>query len=282
MSGMRKLINIVEATVAEAPELDEKYTRDNVYLKQYMQKGEFDPYRHWNDVCNWLARNGYLEEASEAAGHEIHDEEQLQEEDPEIFYKLPEDLQSRSAEDVVEELLQHDPAEAPTWAHMQSKGKTLLPRTTWLVHFTDHPYDIAAQGFTIGIDQMDKLGLTTWFKNDGWDKKEGGYNFAFTAQSRYASNAANKGSYGQCAVLFQNSGVHAYHHGDEEDQVMFWGADVSPQDIVVLYRASKRDDWNVKSRYRLRNGETTLFTGDFESCVKWVIQNATQYRRKLK
>jgi len=278
MIEMRKFINLVESIYIKR--IDELYSSNNKYLQHYMKNAEFDPYQTWHDVCEWLEENDHLELVSELLGHEINSADDLREEEPDVFYQLPPELQKECGEAVVEHLVQHDPAEAPTWAHMSLNDPKLLPRTTWLVHFTDHPYDIAQQGFTIGMDQMDKLGLTTWFKNEGDFKKHGGYNFAFKALSRHADFAAHKGKYGQSAVLFQNSGVHAYHYGDEEDQVIFWGEEVSPKNIIVLVKED--DTWHVKTRHRLRNGQTSLFAGDYENCVKWVVQNSDQYRRKLR
>lgn len=265
--------------LVESASLDERYTIDNSQLHKYLGKAEFDPHSHWYWVCEWIEQNDYLQDMAEALGVELNSADDLQEEDPDAFYRLPEAAQKECAETVIEKVLHHDPADAPSWAYLDNSRKTLLPRNTWLVHFTDSPNEIAHQGFTIGVDQMDKLGLTTYFKSDSFIKKGGGFNFAFLATGRDAAFAASKGKYGRHAVLFQNSGVHAYHNSDEENQVIFWGADVSPKDIIVL--ENNGGDWHVQARSRLRNGETSLFTGDFESCVKWVIQNQAQYRKKM-
>jgi hypothetical protein len=271
---MRKLMNLVEGVV-----VSERYTSNNSWLHQYLKNGEFDPYSGWHWICEWLADNDHLDEVSEALGREITDADELREEEPEVFYKLPEHLQRECAENVIDIIMQHEPEEAPSWAFLDNRRNQLLPRNTWLVHFTDDPYGIASKGFVYGVDQMDKLGLTTYFRNEGGMKARGGYNFAFLANSRDAKFAADKGKYGHHAVVFQNSGVHAYHNSDEENQIIFWGADVSPNDIIVL--ENEYGDWHVKSRSHLRNGKTTLFSGDFENCIKWIIQNANQYRKKL-
>lgn len=274
---MRKLIALVESA-----QLEERYTKDNSYLHQYLNSDDFDPYSAWHWVCEWIEENDYLDELSELTGQEFTSADDLREEEPELFYKLPEHAQRECAEAVLDKIMQYEPQEAPSTAYLHNRRKNLLPRDTWLIHFTDDPYAIAAKGFTIGVDQMDKLGLTTYFKNEGGMKNRGGYNFAFLAQSRDADFAAHKGKYGRHAVVFQNSGVHAYHNSDEEDQVIFWGADVSPNDIIVLIHSADGDgSWHVKTRSRLRNGETTLFAGDFEDSIKWIIQNANTYRKKL-
>ena len=274
MNDIRKHIQIVETS-----KLDEVYSENNSAFKRYMQNAEFDPYSAWYEVCEWLERHDYLEEVSQLLGHEVASADDLQEEEPEVFYKLPADVQKRCAEEATEVLMRRDPSSASTHSHMMLNKDRLLHRTTWLVHFTDSPYDISAEGFKIGMDNMDRLGLTTWFKNDGFDKKYGGYNFAFIANGRDAINAASAGKYGRSAVLFQNSGVHCYHYGDDEDQVVFWGADVSPNSIIMLLK--NEGAWRVYSHYRLGNGSEYLFTGDYEECVNWVMKNQQQYRRYL-
>ena len=272
MSDIRKSIQLIETS-----ELDEVYSENNSAFKRYMMNAEFDPYRTWYEVCEWLERHDYLEEMSELLGHEISSADQLREEEPEVFYKLPVDVQKRCGEEATEYMLQNDPAEASTHSHMSLQKDKLLHRSTWLVHFTNRPYDVANQGFTIGMDDMDRLGLTTWYRDEG--KKHGGYNFAFIANSRDALSAVNQGKYGHSAILFQNSGIHCYHYGDEEDQIVFWGADVSPKSLIILVK--EYDDWCVYSHYKLGNGSNYLFKGDYEACVSWVVKNEQQYRRYL-
>ena len=266
---MRKLINLIEAT-----EIDEKYTADNSYLMKYMKNKEFDPHANWWAVCKWLEKNGMFEEFPAVFG-EISSAGDLEEQEPDIFYKLPPEVQKKCAEWVVDYVMAHDPAGAPTWAHMSLNQPKLLPRQTWLVHFSDNALDIAYSGFKFGIDRFDALGLTLW-ANDR-EKKYGGYNFAFIANSKDANRATN-GKYGEHAVLFQNSGVSAYHHGDEENQVMFIGADVAPKDIVFL--KNEGGDWQVIPKNR-NIGRDFLFQGTFEGCVGWVEKNFAQYRRVL-
>jgi hypothetical protein len=173
--------------------------------------------------------------------------------------------------------MRNDPADAASTEFLSLQHNRLLPRQTWLVHFTDDPNAIAEQGFAMGTFDMTRLGLTTYTQNSA---KERGYNFAFIADGRHANWAASEGKYGKHAVMFQNSGVHTWHSADEEDQIIFWGADVKPSDIVVLKH--HRDDWYVQSHDQ-RHGYTdrSLFAGDFEKCVAWVITNFQQYHRAL-
>jgi hypothetical protein len=256
-------------------EITEAYSRENSWLLKYMKDHEFDPYGAWYEICDWLDKNDMFDMVSKLAGEEITSVDQLNEFEADLFYKLPADVQKECAEEVVEYIIQNNPAEAPSWAHMSLKNKKPLPNTTWLVHFSDDASSICHNGFKYGMDQMDKLGLTTYFKKDA--KAYGGYNFAFAALSRYAVHAAYEKKYGRNAVIFQNSGVECMHHGDEEDQIIFWGADVNPKSIVYL----KEDggDWCVVPRDF--DKREFLFKGTFEKTVNWVIQNYQQYRKVL-
>lgn len=258
----------------------EKYTPDNVHLRNYLRDEEFDPYAQWYYVCEWLIENHDTEEIAEWFGvdpSEVNDAGEMNEMEPELFYKLPPEIQKQCARAVIDQVLHDDPAEAPTWAHMMLAQDKLVKRTTWLIHFSDDAYSIRSKGFRYGIDQMDKLGLTTYYTTKA--KEGGGYNFAVEANSRYADAIARDHKYGRDAVMFQNSGVKAWHHGDEESQIIFWGKDVNPRDIIYL--SSDGSEWTVHSRVALRNGADVLFRGDFEDAVGWVMRNADRYRRVL-
>ena len=250
----------------------ESYTENNSALLRYLRNGEFDPYRAWWEVCQWIVQNDMQEAIGfppETSRDVIHEEE------PDLFYKLPEDDQRQCAEWCLEYLMHNDPAEAPTHAHLSVSDNRLIPASSWLVHFSDNAREIALNGFTYGIDEMDRLGLTTWF-GDG-AKKHGGYNFAYLAMSRYAQWAASRGKYGRHAVMFQNSGVHTHHYGDEEDQIIFWGKDVSPKKIVLLLNDG--GDWCVISSSAKRD---VLFRNEnYGKVADWVIRNHQQYRRAL-
>lgn len=260
--------------------ITEKYSEDNRAFLSYMKAGaEFDPYQSWFYVCQYCERHGIMDDVSEVAGEEVSDADEMMEHEPDLFYKLDDHTQKEIAEWATARHMNDDPSDAPTSAHMDLQSQKLLPRTTWLAHFTDAPYDIWHSGFTKGMDQMDRLGLTTHFTDAA--KKYGGYNFAFLADGRHAWWAAQKGKYGTRGVmLFQNSGVHCYHYGDEEDQVVFWGADVDPKHIILV--THEDGDWCVKA-VRDLGGERgdILFRGEYQAAVKWVMQNHRQYAKLL-
>lgn len=283
MTKSLKLYITLTETARRGAELDERYTAPNQQFLAYMKAEEFDYYEHWHAVAQWLDDNDHLDEVNEATGREFADGDELAEEDPEdIWPKLPEWLRDECQEDVLENLMQNSPVEAPTYKHMDLHSPKPLPRGTWLVHFSDHADEIARQGFKRGVFDYTKLGLTTYMNNDGHYKKTGGYNFAFLANGKDARWAASQKKYGRDCVLFQNSGVHAYHYGDEEQQIVFWGEDVDPRDIILIQRGEEHDfEVKAKRDTRRENNADVLFGGTFEACVNWSIKNFAQYRRYL-
>ena len=118
--------------------------------------------------------------------------------------------------------------------------------------------------------------MTTWYSQDS--KKYAGYNFAFVANTRDASAAARQKKYGKDAVIFQAAGVQAYHYGDNEDQIMFWGPSINKDKLVLL---KHDDDWMVVPNRPLRSNREFLKKGDFKEVVHWVMQNYRQYSKVL-
>lgn len=166
----------------------------------------------------------------------------------------------------------------PAYEHMSFNR---LVRPTWLIHFTDDPEAIASEGFTHGWDSTTGLGLTTHFTDEARHRGPG-YNFAFTVGSRDARNALNSRhgpKYGKHAVVFWAGGVEAYHYGDEEDQVIFWGPEVSPSRIFAVMNGP--DDWYVEDAAgRVVFGVDSDAPYDerspakeFEDAVAWVVAN---------
>ena len=165
-------------------------------------------------------------------------------------------------------------AEAPTWKTMSYES--IVKPSTWLIHFSDDAGSIMWKGFKYGSDDMTKLALTTYWTKEA--KRYGGYNFAFEAEGRHARAAAKgRGKYGREAVMFQAAGVKAFHWGDEEDQVMFWGPSVDPRRMVLLTRDGDLY-WCVAS---VRNKRDVVYRGEFTDTVNWVIKNFPQYRKAI-
>lgn len=255
------------ATMFEAEKLDEVYSEPNSYLARMMNDSSFDGHQYWYLAYTWASRTGVMADVEEQLG------EPPQEDESDQYDKLDDDLQEEFAEWVLEYLRQNDPAELPS-SEFFHPDKKLLPRTTWLVHFTDEPEAIANEGFTHGTYDASKLGLTTYYTKTA--KKYGGYNFAFVAGSREADWAAHKGKYGKHCVVFQNSGLKAYHNSDEENQVIFWGPDVDRRHIAVIRKSSETGEYEVRSRTGMK-----LYGGDFEVAVQWVIAHHRQYSSQL-
>ena len=308
---VKNIQSVTGSAPVEESVVNEVYSRENQYLLKYLRDADVDHYSQWWDFCEWVQENvekleeydGYDEDDLEgdseyegakrvvdavkaAVAHTGGDMDDLNGEEPDLFDHLPEDVQKdfkRWYRDVrvPHEMSNGDAANMPTWAHMDLRSSKPLPNTTWLIHFTDDPMGIVHQGFRYGVDEMDRLGLTTYFDNDGMSKKHGGYNFAFTANSREAVRAAHDHKYGRHAVLFQSSGVHAYHHGDEENQIIFWGKDVNPGNIIPIMNVD--GDWAVPGVSAWRGDQTRdhVFSGDFNRAVAWVVKNFAQYKRVI-
>lgn len=145
-----------------------------------------------------------------------------------------------------------------------------LVKDQWLVHFTDHPAYIARDGFTKGValDEWEKLGLSTHFRSRA---SRPGFNFAYTFQDADEHEGATR--YGKECVMFKASGVKIWHHGDQEDQVIFIGA--TAHDIVPIYRHD--EGWYVEGV----GPNKEFVTPDLDSMMNWVRDNYDQYRNVL-
>ncbi len=249
--------------------LNEVYSNELVWLISAIRDKAIDPYMFETEIMEWLEER-YPKLAEKFT-------------DPEMFYELPVKIQrefiEENADDLTQMLMQYDPANAPSWMHFDFRGR--VHPETWLVHFNDSPWEIAKNGFIFGTDDPRLLGLTTYYKQAS--KKRGGYNFAFVANSRYAEIAVRDRKYGTHAVLFQSAGGKAWHYGDEEEQIMFWGPHVDPRSIIVLSFDENSGKYGVeahplKSRKYLREN---IFTGEYAACVNWVQKNIGQYRKVI-
>lgn len=159
-----------------------------------------------------------------------------------------------------------DPAMLPSWFYLKYKYSF---RNNWLIHFTDNSHKVADEGFKYGISDMSKLGLTTYFNNEGFDKKYGGYNFAYPLDRRI-----DTGRYGKEAVIFRASGVVAYHNGDEENQAIFIGTEAKNR--VPIFQGDGEFVVN-----NLKTGDRIYGSDDIDTLIKWVIDNFTQYHKRI-
>jgi|GEM_PF-2464315 len=77
--------------------------------------------------------------------------------------------------------------------------------------------------------------------------------------------------------MFQSSGVAVWHYGDEEEQVIFDGRAVRPEEAVYLRRDGR--NWQVVPETARYQNQDFFFEGDFVACADWVMKNYRQYRR---
>lgn len=163
----------------------------------------------------------------------------------------------------------------PAWSYFDDSPE--LIKNQWLIHFTDDADSIAADGFKYGVDDMTKLGLTT--RLGEFDKKYGGYNFAYTLSDyvRYGGKGNRSGGgykYGNECVIFRASGIKLWHHGDMEPQVIFYGN--TANNIVAITEDEER--WAIRN---IKNGSVAYQNDDLDKVVNWFIKNYNQYRKIL-
>jgi hypothetical protein len=105
----------------------------------------------------------------------------------------------------------------------------------WLIHFTDHAKNISKNGFLFGHRQDEFLGLSYTKNESMWFNSKGrsGYNYAYSIYS--PSVDLNGPNFGAEAVVFWGDGVKVYHAGDDENQIIFWGPDISPDRIFPIF-----------------------------------------------
>ena len=245
----------------------ESYSQDLVYLRNYLRSKPIDLQKHAYYFMNW----NKAPEIIRRAGFDVQYVKKLYNSDNDEIYEVLDAIEAKMTDEekssFIDELMQGDPAEVPTWGYLDM-SRVSRP-DTWLIHFSDDADDIAREGFAKGVYDPSELGLTHYLHSS--QKEYPGYNFAFYANSRDAIFAANKSKYGKHAVMFQSAGIDAYHYGDEEHQIIFWGPSVDQRRIVLLLN---HDDWCVATTL----GDC-IHTGEFENVVSWVINHHHQYRR---
>lgn len=148
-----------------------------------------------------------------------------------------------------------------------------LVKNEWLIHFTKNPGLIRTNGFTKGISDITKLGVTTQLEKTG-----PGFNFAYLASEAPSKEAEASQIYGDQAVMFKANGVRTFHKGDKEEQTIFLGS--TAKDIVQL--SSRNTGWVVLSNdfKPLFNSKKTGAAG-LKLCIDWVEKNYNQYKNKI-
>ena len=252
--------------------LNEFIGQDMVSLKKYFsmtdeQKKAYLPHEYPYEFDTFLYEEG-LESNIKGEPYEISD----------ILYSENSELYNKFAQWLYDGIENHTlnvpDADYPAWSYFDSSPK--LIKNQWLIHFTDDAENIARQGFKYGVDEIDKLALTTHLGE--FEKKYGGYNFAYDVEryARYAHSNHGRGfKYGKEAVIFRASGIELWHHGDEEPQVIFYGNTASS---IIPITEGEEHQWAVKS---VKSGRSLYESDDFDDVVIWVIRNFVQYRKHL-
>lgn len=247
-------------------------------LYPYLKEKQFDTARSWQTMeaalgLDWTAvlqRVGttpeQFEEDAAIGDQSFHD----------LCSRIDQSLTESERAEILDFLHRHDPTEAPSWAFFEDPR--LVRPNVWLIHFTDDARSVRDTGFTRGVEDVERLGLTTHLSDV--EKEGGGFSFAFIANSRDALQAGDK--YGREAVMFRAVGVRAYHTGDDENQVIFWGESVSPASIVALVPVENTNEFCVLTKGRMRDrGRDCAFKGQLADAIAWVERNYDQYRRQI-
>jgi len=251
--------------------INETYSNENSILRDYMKDSNIDIYNsdvNWAYV-NWL-KNNYPDELVEFNSDDMFDTDEFNNKYPEILKEFIESIKN-NRNDEYASAVGHS---GYTKAHMSLVSNQVLPRNTWLIHFSNDVDDIVRMGFKFGADDVSDLALTTHYSNET-RKKNPGYNFAFALQDRtdwkYASESQK---YGKGAVIFQSSGVRMDHYGDSEVQTVFYGPNVK-EFVYVTFNSN--GEWCVISNV----GKKIYCNEDFEKVVYWVVNNYQQYKNKI-
>lgn len=188
------------------------------WLFGYLSDNELDPHD---------APSNYLEEWAEETGQDLPEDalaQDLSDEDLAAYREWLVNNQKGA------HFVEHDPFEAPAYLMLDDPKK--MPPGTWCVHFTNaapfHAFDRGAtlQGLHLSTWRKEKT-FVDCKKNLDWDNVgiyDVVFGFAFTANSVSKSSLFERArrKYGRNAILFQvDCGVEAYHHGDEERQVIW-------------------------------------------------------------
>lgn len=262
--------------------IPEVYSRENIGLHHFMKNERgLDIWSYPVEVLRIIVRD-YPEEGERLLSQFGITEEEFDE--MELWYEVPGKLQDAVYEfiqglpahdkrkiydEIINELSYQD-YDGLTSTHFDTfRINRLLPRTTWLIHFSDNASNIKRDGFRYGQESVAHLGITS---QSPFGSDSSGFNFAYVALD---PDSFEGEKYGREAVMFQNSAQVLYHHGDSEYQAIFYGPDVSPKNMVLIERDG--GDWVVRNTKTGR----TIFSGDLKAVQNWVVNNFAQYRNVI-
>ena len=243
--------------------LSESYHSELTQLVTYLKQMPTEVSDHWHYFFDWGGAYRLLERIGLS---DIDHRFDTSFDDFETCYKIDAAFTPEEREDFGRYLAEVDPVEAPTWSHLSFNR--VLPPGTWLLHKGDD-HDILKNGFTRGVDDITKLGLTTYLNKNG-----PGFNFAFPA----INGDYNEERYGKHAFMFQSAAVLVTHHGDDEEQAIFWGPSVDPAGIFSIdYNRYEEYSWRITTR----RGNLLHAFETLAGAAEWVVANADTYRRSL-
>lgn len=256
--------------------LDKDYM---VPLKKFLAMDDAE--KAWECACKlpWLFRD-YLESnknAYETIEHMIEQdkvpEDILQWDDYEMAEALSEYFETDLkpfCEDFIRYVSYHGDTDVPLFCAADFRREV---HNEWLVHMTSSSNipGLYKEGFSYGVD-IDNLAYTPGIGTTNY-KYGAGYDFAFDADD---ASVAEKSGYGDCAVLFQASGIQIYHWGDEQYQVIFYGP--SARNLIFLFQDNETGMWYVDSEI---TGRKLVEFESLEFLVQWCISNFPQYHNHL-
>jgi hypothetical protein len=176
---------------------------------------------------------------------------------------------------VVPKVFSYRPEDLP--APLLLERPRVLPASTWLVHLTDAPEEIARGGFTRGEQNMQRLGGTTDRFGDclyGCGEVGPGWNFAYLAEDVRLRNYDS--SWGDNAVVFQAPCVLAHHFTGEAWYAIFWGPAV--RRMVPVVCTDEHQDCEVTSGRGAQRLCSDMTLPDAVACIQ---EAAAESRRGL-
>ena len=292
---LRKFIAATTREYLNEQEILKEYlTNDVVYLKDYFMEPKsskklYLPHEYYYFFDDFLDETDtFFERPKESKNSdyvdEPDDEVDMFDSDIELMTWLEnndKDIYNKFAEYLFDKISNYtlpiNDSDYPAWSYFDDNPQII--KNQWLIHFTNDADGIAKNGFKYGVDDMTKLGLTTHLGE--FDKKYGGYNFAYTlndfskyGQSSYGNWTKSGYKYGNEAVIFNASGIKLWHHGDEEPQVIFYGN--TAKNIIPITKGE-----NFKFGVRSKNGKFLFENDDLNKIVEWIVTNYQQYRKNF-
>jgi len=187
--------------------------------------------------------------------------------------KLKKDFNEYLYKGIIDFNLPIDDSDYPAWSFFSDNPQII--KNQWLVHFTSDSLNIYKEGFKYGVEEIDKLGLTTRLADI--DKRYGGFNFAYTPYdcSKYSRDRHGY-KYGEEVVIFKASGVRVLHYSDQEYQTIFYGDTATNINSITQGENGWGVESNIDSSIILYENE------DLDKVIDWFINNYDQYRKHLR